>query len=184
MPRRRRLPRGRRHGPVERLLLERLAVRPVHRPLRHLRRREQLHRELEDIVERAEFDERAEWGRAVRSGDRLLVEVEATPMTGAARRLTATVVVSVARPDTEWASETAGEIAAILRDAEISIASDRLAQAFDEGWSRKTPFDWLRLTRVLAAAGAALTIAWWWMRSAGRVRKRRRAKVPTSGEQE
>jgi len=146
--------------------------------------REQLHRELEDIVERAEFDERAEWGRAVRSGDRLLVEVEATPMTGAARRLTATVVVSVARPDTEWASETAGEIAAILRDAEISIASDRLAQAFDEGWSRKTPFDWLRLTRVLAAAGAALTIAWWWMRSAGRVRKRRRAKVPTSGEQE
>jgi len=145
--------------------------------------REQLHRELRDIVEKAESDETAEWGRAVRCGERLLVEVDAIPISGAGRRLTATTVVSVARPDTEWASETAGEIAAILRDGEIDIASDRLAQAFAEGWSRKTPFATRRVTQALVAAGTALAIAWWWMRSAGRARQRRQATVTPSKEQ-
>lgn len=145
--------------------------------------REHLHRELRDIVEKAQFDETAEWGRAARCGERLLVEVEASPMSGATRRLTATVVVSVGRPGTEWANETAEEIAAILRDGEISIASDRLAQAFAKGWSRNPPFAWQRVARALIAVGTALAVAWWWMRTAGRARQRRQTTASPSKEQ-
>ena len=146
--------------------------------------RERLHRELSDIVEKADSDETAEWGRAVRSGDRLLVEVGATPTSGASRRLTATVVVWVDRPDTDWAKETAGEIAAILRDGEISIASDQLAEAFVKGWNRNVPFSRRPLTRALIAAGTLLAIAWWWLRSAGRGRQGRDAMVlPTKGRE-
>jgi hypothetical protein len=134
--------------------------------------REQLHRELADIVEKADSDETAEWGRAARSGERLLVEIGATPASGATRRLTATVVVSADRPATEWADGTAEEIAAILRDGEVSISSDQLARAFVKGWSRKSPFAGRDLTRALVAVGTAAAIAWLWIRRAGRLRRR------------
>jgi hypothetical protein len=136
--------------------------------------RAQLHRELQEIIQGAEFDERTELGRIARCQDRLLLEIEAIPMAGATRRLTATIVVSVTRPDTGWADETAGEIAAILRGGEVEIATDRLARAFTEGWSRKPPFAGRRMTQALVAAGAALALAWLWMRGIGLARKRRR----------
>lgn len=139
--------------------------------------RAQIHRELQDIIQSAEFDERTELGRIARRKDRLLLEIEAIPMTGAPRRLTATIVVSVTRPDTEWADETAGEIAAILRDGEVDLAADRLAQAFVAGWTHKVPFDTRQMTRALVAVGTALAIAWLWIRVAGRARKRRQERT-------
>lgn len=160
--------------------------------------RAQIHRELADIVERAESDQAAEWGRAVRSGDRLLVEVDVSrrhgpvladtrpdagiPAARAAHPLTATIVVSVARPDTAWSDEAATEIAAILREEGLDIAVDRLARAFAEGWSQRPALTVRWGKRGIAAAGGAMVVALWWILSAGWMRRRhRRGQAPTSG---
>jgi hypothetical protein len=145
--------------------------------------RAQIHRELTDIVKRAESDQTADWGRTVRCGDRLLVEVGVTPMTGTANHLTATIVVSGTSQDTEWARETAEEVAAILRDNELDITAERLAQAFAEGWSRKNFFGMRRLPQALAAVSAAIAVVFWWLRSGGRTRHRRQAGAPKPGNQ-
>lgn len=143
------------------------------------REREQIHRDLLDIVKRADFDETWEQVRVARSGDRLLVEAEVSPVTEPTRRLKATIVVSVDRSDAGWADEQAREIAAILRDEELDIDTDRLACAFADGWSRMPALTSRRVTQALVAAGAALSIALWWLLNAGRTRRRRQAKAPT-----
>ena len=156
--------------------------------------RAQIHRELADIVEHADLDDTLDWGRAVRSGDRLLVEVDVSrsgaaapvgvrteagaPAPGATHPLTATIVVSVARPDTAWATEAAQEVAALMREQGFDIAVDQLVQAFAEGWGRKPPPGTWWEKRGLAAAGAALVVALCWVLNAVRVRRHRSAETP------
>lgn len=156
--------------------------------------RAQVHRELTDIVEQADRDDTLGWGRAVCSGDRLLVEVNVSrsgtaapvgvrpeagaPAPGTTHPLTATIVVSVARPDTAWATEAAQEVAALMREQGFDIAVDQLTQAFAEGWDRQPPPGPWWEKRGLAAAGAALVMALCWVYSAVRVRRHRSAETP------
>jgi hypothetical protein len=155
--------------------------------------RAQLHRELTDIVEHAESDETADWGRAARNGDRLLVEVEVSQqhgqiaagvqptagisVPGARHPLTATIVLSVAGPDTKWVHEAATEIAVLLREQDFDIAVDQLAQAFAEGWSRESPPRERWAKRGLATAGTALMLALWWILGRSWMRRRHRHAV-------
>jgi hypothetical protein len=140
--------------------------------------RAQIHYELTEIVKGAESDESAEWGRAVRCGERLLVEVELDRPAGAGRRRIATIVISVARPDADWPSQTADEIAALLREGGFNVAVDRLARALANGWSRKRPLGLQRMNRVRAAEGAALVLAMWWVLRMARIRRRRQVGPP------
>jgi hypothetical protein len=145
------------------------------------RERAQIHRELNELAKGAEFDERAQWGRALRCGDRLLVEVDVIPEVEGLRRRIATIVLSVARPDTRWVNEAAEEIAAILNAEDLNIDSDRLAEAFAKGWSRKNLLHMLLKKQPFAAVGIAVGVALWIV-GIGRIQRWRRAARHRSRE--
>ncbi len=131
--------------------------------------RAQIHREMADIVNGADLDMTAEWGRAVRCGNRLLVEVPLESTGDVTHRLSATIVISANQADTEWVDGAAREVSALLREYEFSMPVDRLTLAFTEGWrGKRRPFP-----RKLAAAGAVLVKAVCWALRALRLRSRR-----------
>jgi hypothetical protein len=126
------------------------------------REREQIHRELANLAARAEFDKATEWGRVLRCGDRLVVELLLDPLEHVPHRLTATVVVAVSFPrrDTDWVASAAEEVAAALRNEGLTISLERLKKALAWGWRRRSPFGGSR-RRVAALAAAVATFAAW-----------------------
>lgn len=151
------------------------------------REREDILRELGEVVTHAKSDKITEWGRTVRSGDRILAEVDLEQAPGVRNRLTATVVVSARRPGDAWATALAAEVARILGGEGLSVDVDRLAHALTYTGRdllaavgrhlprRERPFPEAAATRILVAAVllAGAAIAW---RRAGRKRRPQRRK--------
>lgn len=99
--------------------------------------REDILRELNEIVAHATYDEATEWSRIVRSQDRSLVEVELERIAHIHNRLIATVVVSVEEPGDTWSADAAGAVARILGGEGLSVDVDRLAHALSLSHSRR-----------------------------------------------
>jgi hypothetical protein len=144
--------------------------------------RAEIHREMTDIVRGAQSDVTAEWGRAARCGNRLLVEVEVIHVARTPHPHTATVVVSVRRPDEEWAGETAKEIATTLREEGLEIEPGRLARAFVRGWASTSRSAGQRAKKAVAVAGAALALAVWSVLRRARMRRRRQSSERRQGD--
>jgi hypothetical protein len=110
-----------------------------------------IHRRLSIIVDRASYDATAGYGRAVRSGRTLLVEVPIGLRGDRGEPLIVTAVVKSVG-GTDWAARCAADVVRVLREADLNVDPAPIRHAMARGWRGSDPFGVRGLWRAVRCA--------------------------------